>query len=201
MRVYAERPGRFGLQVLSDVLAVAWAILWILLATTTHDLLLTLQGPGRTLVEAGGSVSGAFDGAARGVGNVPLVGGQLAQAFAPGSDAGRSLVTAGQQLIDTVGGIALGAGLLVAVVGLLPVLTLWLPLRIRYARSATHAVAARAAGPDLLALRALVTRRLPRSTDDPAAAWRTGDPDAVAALAAVELKALGLRPARSLSGR
>ncbi|GAA4540753.1 hypothetical protein [Pseudonocardia xishanensis] len=196
MRVYAERPGRFGLQALSDLLAVAWTVGWIQLATTTHDLLLTLQAPGRTLVQAGDSVSGAFDGAARGVGNVPLVGDQLSQAFAPGSDAGRSLVTAGQQLVDTVGGVAVGAGLLVALIGLLPVLTVWLPLRVRFARAATHAVAARAAGGDLLALRALVTRRLPVSGTDPAALWRAGDPDAVAALADVELRALGLRSLR-----
>jgi hypothetical protein len=196
MRLYAERPGRLGRQLLSDVLAVAWAVAWIRLAVTTHDLLLTLQAPGRTLVQAGGSVSGAFDGAAQGVGGVPLVGEQLARALTPGSDAGRSLATAGQQLVDTVGGVALGAGIVVAVLGLIPVLTVWLPLRVRYARAASAAVVARGRGGDLLALRALVLRRIPGDGVDPATVWRGGDPDAVATLADVELRALGLRELR-----
>lgn len=196
MRVYAERPGRLGLQVLADLLAVAWTVAWIWLASTTYDLLLTLQSPGRTLVQAGGSVSGAFDGAAQGVGNVPLVGEQLAGAFAPGSDAGRSIATAGQQLIDTVANVALGAAALVALLGLLPVLSIWLPLRIRYARTAGAAAAARTRGLDQLALRALVLRRVPGDGVDPAAAWREGDPDAVAELASIELRAAGLRSPR-----
>ncbi|WP_181780774.1 hypothetical protein [Pseudonocardia pini] len=204
MRVYAERPGRFGIQLLSDVAAVAWAIAWLWLAATTHDLLLTLQAPGRTLTQAGESVQGAFEGAARGAGDVPFVGDQLARAFAPGSDAGRSLASAGQQLIDTVAGVATGAAILVAVLGLLPVLSIWLPIRIRYARAASMAVEARGRGGDQLALRALVHRRIPGDGVDPAAAWRTGDPDAVATLADIELRALGLkelRPAIRFSSR
>ena len=52
------------------------------------------------------------------------------------------------------------------------------------------------AGPDLLALRALTRRStatLLGVAPDPAAAWRHGDAAVVAALAAVELAALGLR--------
>lgn len=196
MRVYAEQPGRFGVQVVADLLAVGWTAAWIWLAATAHDLLLTLQSPGRTLVQAGDSVSGAFDGAARGAGNVPFVGEQLAGAFAPGTDAGRSLAAAGQQLIDTVANVATGAAILVGLIGVLPVLSIWLPLRVRYARTATAAAAARARGLDQLALRALVLRRIPGDGVDPAAAWREGDPDAVAELASIELRAAGLRGPR-----
>ncbi|MFC5950781.1 hypothetical protein ACFQH9_21155 [Pseudonocardia lutea] len=204
MRVYAERPERVAGQVLADVVAVAWAVVWISLGVAAHDLLLRLQGPGRTLVQAGESIRGAFDGAARGAGEVPFVGDRLAGAFAPGADAGSSLVAAGQQQIDTVAAVATGAGVLVAVLGLLPVLAVWLPLRIRYARRATAAAGAREAGPDVLALRALThrpLRTLLRITPDPAGAWRTGDPAAVAALAEAELRSLGLRGLREPGSR
>ncbi|HEV7384427.1 MAG TPA: hypothetical protein VGN89_06075, partial [Phenylobacterium sp.] len=52
------------------------------------------------------------------------------------------------------------------------------------------------AGRDLLALRALATQPLKRLLKvDPeiAALWRRGDPEAVEALARLELRALGLR--------
>jgi hypothetical protein len=63
-------------------------------------------------------------------------------------------------------------------------------------RAAASARAARSADPDLLALQALTrrpTRLLLEVAPEPAAAWRHGDPVAVAGLAAVELEALGLR--------
>ncbi|GAA1869092.1 hypothetical protein GCM10009836_57080 [Pseudonocardia ailaonensis] len=198
MRLYAERPARLTGQVLADVLAIAWAVVWILLGVAAHDLLLRLQGPGFTLVRAGESIRDAFDGAARGAGDVPLIGDRLAGAFGPGSDAGRTLVEAGQQQISVVGTVATGAGILIVVLGLLPVLAVWLPLRIRFARAAT---AARGASGEVLALRALAhrpVRQLNRVGTDPAAAWRTGDPEVVGALADLELKALGLR---GISGR
>ena len=196
MRVYAERPGRAAGQLLSDLVAIGWVVLWVLLALGAHDLVLRLQAPGRTLVDAGGSVQGAFDGAAQSAGGLPLVGDRLADALAPGSDAGARIVAAGQQLIDTVGLIAIGAGVLVGVLGVLPVLAIWLPLRVRYTRRASAAVAARARGGDLLALRALLRRRIVVEGVDPATAWRAGDPDAVATLADLELRALGLRELR-----
>jgi hypothetical protein len=89
---------------------------------------------------------------------------------------------------------------LVAMVGVLPALVIWLPLRIRYARLAGAAVACRERDADLLALRALTSvpvRRLRTVTDDPASSWRRGDPDVVRALAALELRRLGLRAPRS----
>ncbi|NNH54440.1 hypothetical protein HLB15_19615, partial [Promicromonospora citrea] len=50
--------------------------------------------------------------------------------------------------------------------------------------------------PALLALRALANqplRALARVTDDPVAAWRSGDEDTIRALADLELRSLGLR--------
>jgi hypothetical protein len=76
------------------------------------------------------------------------------------------------------------------------VVAVWLALRVRWVLAARSALLA---GPDLLALRALTCRptaTLRRVAPEPAAAWRRGDDDVVAALAAVELGALGLRSQR-----
>jgi hypothetical protein len=80
------------------------------------------------------------------------------------------------------------------------VLMVWLPLRVRYARLTRSAVTARAVDTDLLALRAITrrpVRRLLRISPDPAAAWRRDDRDVVRALAALELRSLGLRSPRT----
>ncbi len=72
----------------------------------------------------------------------------------------------------------------------------WLPLRLRWMRRAGAAVKLRGSSRDLLALRALANQPLRRlAALDPgiAAAWRRGDPAAVEALAALELRRLGLR--------
>jgi hypothetical protein len=78
-----------------------------------------------------------------------------------------------------------------------PVVVVWLTLRVRWVRAAASARTARSADPDLLALHALTrrpTRLLLEVTPEPGAAWRNGDPAVVAGLAALELEALGLRP-------
>jgi hypothetical protein len=56
------------------------------------------------------------------------------------------------------------------------------------------------AGEELLALRALTNRPLPELrtvAEDPLEAWRSGDPDAVRRLAALELEAAGVPARRS----
>ena len=82
----------------------------------------------------------------------------------------------------------------------MPVLMVWLPLRARYAQLARSAVTARAIDTDLLALRAITrrpVRRLLKIAPDPAAAWRRDDRAVVRALAALELRSLGLRSPRT----
>ena len=61
----------------------------------------------------------------------------------------------------------------------------------------TAALAAAPGGDDLLALRALATQRPARLRTvgvDPAQAWRDRDPDALAALARLEMISAGLLP-------
>lgn len=196
MRVYAERPGRIARQVLGDLLALGWIAGWAFVGFTVYTAVLLLQSPADALVTAGDRIRSAFDGAAQGASNIPFVGDQVAGSLRPGTDAGISLAAVGQQTLDALPLIAAGAGVLLAVLGALPVVVLWLFLRTRYARTASAAVRARAAGGEILALRALNSRpvsQLHRISADPAGDWRRGDAEVVAALASLELRSLGLR--------
>ncbi|TCK20054.1 hypothetical protein [Pseudonocardia endophytica] len=196
MRWYAERPGRLVPQLVADLLVLVWIVVAVLVGTAVRDGLLALQGPARTLATAGGQVRDTFTGASQTASGLPFVGDDLARALTPGVDAGAGLAQAGQDYGDSIGTLATAAGLLVPLALLLPVLLTWLPLRLRYARRAGAAVAARSSSPDLLALRALSrapVRTLRNVSPDPAADWRAGDPSVTRRLASLELESLGLR--------
>lgn len=196
MRWYAERPARLARQLVADGVVVLWAVLAVLAGTAVRDGLTALRDPGDALVNAGGQVSQAFAGVSGAVAGLPFVGADLARALDPAAGAGTRLAAAGQDFGDTVTSVAAWSSFVVPLLLLVPVLLVWLPLRLRYARRAGAAVAARGTAPDLLAVRALTrvpVRRLSGVAPDPAAAWRTGDPDVVARLAALELGDLGLR--------
>jgi hypothetical protein len=200
MRFYAERPFRAALQLLADLLAIAWVTLCVLVARAAQEIVLQLQGPARTLQDAGESIRGAFDNASRTAAGVPFVGDDLAGALGTGTSAGDSLAAAGREQIETIASVALGTAIGIVLLGSLPVLMLWLPLRLRYARAARSAVAVRAVDTDLLALRAMArrpVRKLLKVSPDPAAAWRRDDRDTIRGLAALELRSLGLRAPRT----
>ena len=199
MRPYAERPARMARQLLADVLALGWLAGFGFAAEQGRALMLRLQAPATGLTNAGTGISDAFAGAARTAAKVPFVGAQLAAALDTGRAAGQSLAGVGEGQLSTIASLATGTAVLVAMVGTLPVLVLWLPLRIRYARLAGAAVACRDRNADLLALRALTSvpvRRLRAVTEDPASGWRRNDPEVVRALAGLELRRLGLRAPR-----
>ncbi|MEJ2867313.1 hypothetical protein WCD74_06015 [Actinomycetospora sp. OC33-EN08] len=203
--LYAERPGRRMVQVLADLCVVVWAVLVVSAAVALHDVVLTLQAPGRGLTDAGDRVRGVFTGAADAAGGVPFVGDRLAGAFSPGVDAGSSLADAGRAQVEAVAAIATGLAWLVVVVAALPVVTTWFWLRLRWVLRARHAAAARALDVDLLALRALThgapgrVRRAVGPTGDAAGAWRRGDPHVLLRLADVELARMGLRGATAVT--
>jgi hypothetical protein len=195
MRFYAERPLRLARQLLADVLVVAWLALCTAVARAAYEVVLRLQAPGQGLAQAGSQMQTAFDDAAETAGRVPLIGDDLARALGSGSQAGASLVASGQQQIETIETMAAGTAASVVLVGALPVLLLWLWIRIRYARAARSAIIVRRDDTDLLALRALThlpVRQLLTAAPDPATAWRQGDRGSIHRLAELELRSLGL---------
>jgi hypothetical protein len=193
MRIYAERPGRVVLQVLADLAVLAWVVLVVVLARAAQAAILMVDVLARRLTGAGDSISRSFDAAARTASGVPIVGGDLSRALGSVTDTGDSLASSGRDLGGIVASTGFAVAVAIGVVGVVPVVAVWLVLRLRWV------LAARSAGladPDLLALQALTRRptaTLRRVAPDPAAAWRRGDETVVAALAAVERAALGLR--------
>ncbi|GAA3432987.1 hypothetical protein [Kutzneria kofuensis] len=198
MKWYADRPGRFLRQVLADVVALGWIGGWIWLGVQVHDTVRRLRAPGDGLVNAGSGLRDTFRDAAASAGKVPFVGGQLADALGAGTNAGATLVNAGNGEIDTAESLAFWVPFALVIGPVLVALAIWLPLRIRYARSAgaVRRLGRLDGGEDLLALRALTRlplRSLAQVSDDPAGDWRKGRRKVIGELAALEQNALGLR--------
>ncbi|HEY3090563.1 MAG TPA: hypothetical protein VGJ59_21130 [Jatrophihabitantaceae bacterium] len=199
MKMYADRLPVAIRQLLTDIFIVIWVYAWVRIGIWVHDIVLKLGVPGQKLESAGNGIAGNLADAGGKVGRVPLVGDQLTRPFTGAADAARSLADAGRQQQEVVGNIALVVALAVVALPLALVLFLWLPLRLRWMRRAGVASTVRdePAGRDLLALRALASRPLDQLTrlgPDIAQSWRNGDASAVDALAALELRNLGLRP-------
>lgn len=199
--MYADRVPVALRQLLTDIFIVIWVYLWIRAALWCHDMVLKLGVPGQKLQSSGTSLADNLADAGGKVGKVPLVGDQLTKPFNGAADAARSLADAGREQQSIVGNVALIIALVVVALPLALVLFLWLPLRLRWMRRAGVASRVRnePAGKDLLALRALASRPLNELTKlgpDIAQSWRNGDAAAVDALAALELRDLGLKPSR-----
>jgi hypothetical protein len=196
MRIYAELPARAGRQLLGDLLVAAWALGVVGLARFAYDLAIGFAAPAHSLTDAGDTIRKAFSDAAGVAAGVPFIGSDLAKALGAGTNAGSDLARAGSEQVAAVGEAALGVEIGIIVLGAVPVVLVWLAVRVRWARRASSAIAARELGPDLLALRALTrrsTRSLLRTCPDPFAAWHARDPVAMRELAGLELRTLGLR--------
>jgi hypothetical protein len=197
VKLYAERLPTAIRQLLTDIVVVIWVYLWIRAGLWVHGMVEKLAVPGQKLQSAGGGIADNLADAGTKVNRVPLVGDQLVKPFNGAADAARSLADAGVQTQQVVDQLALIMALVAVAVPLALVLFLWLPLRVRWMRRAGVASSVRAApaGRDLLALRALASQpldELARLGPDIAQSWRNGDAEAVDALAALELKRLGL---------
>lgn len=202
MKPYAELPALRGRQLTLDLLVLVWLIVFVLLAVHANTLVSALRTPTTALINTGANVSAMFAEGAAAAAQLPFFGSALSAALQQGQAAGEALRGVGQQQDDAVSALATGTALLVMLIGLLPPLVLWLPARLRYAKAAGAASEARddPSALDLLALRALTTlpaAELRAVGDRPAYAWRTGDPEALSQLAALELRRLGLHPPKT----
>lgn len=201
MKFYADRVPVALPQLIADIFVVIWVYVWLRIAFWIQDIVEKLAVPGQKLESAGSGIADNLADAGGKVGDVPLVGDELTKPFTGAADAARSIADAGRQQQEFVGQLALILPAVTVAVPLALVLFLWLPWRLLWMRRAGVASAVREnpAGQDLLALRALTSQPLTRLTrlgPDIAQSWRAGDPAAVAALAELELKQLGLRSRR-----
>lgn len=202
MRLYASSPVLRSRQVAADLGLLAWLLLWVLVARAVHESVLVLVEPGRAVEDLGASVAGSMGSAADAARGVPLVGEELAGPFESLSSAGGDVGGAGRSAQDAVDTLAT---VLAVVLVALPVgwlLLRWLPWRLAWLRDSRAAGRLLAGTPDLeiLAARALARSDLPTLAALPEGTgerWRKGDPAAVHALAALELRRLGLTSPRA----
>jgi hypothetical protein len=200
---YAETRRRRTRQLVGDLLALVWVVSWVLLARAVHSAVSALSAPAGPLRDAGSGLEQRMDAVAGTVVDVPVVGERLSAPFSGAAGVGVDLVAAGDSLEASVDRLAMLMG--VGTVGLPVLLVLaYLLLRVRYARRA--GVLARERGrpelQELLALRALVGQpaaRVSALAPDPLGAWRSGDPEVVGRLVALELRRMGLRPGPALA--
>jgi hypothetical protein len=196
MKLYAETGSLRARQVLGDLGVLAWTALWVTAGVALYRLVEKLAVPGQRVEQAGSGFAGDVAEIQQKVGRIPVVGDELRDPFGRLAGAGRTLAEAAATQQEVVHQLALWLGVAVAAVPVVALLLVWLPHRVAWAREAGAASRLRLTGADLelFALRALANRplrQLHRATPDPAGALRAGDH---AALAELELRALGLRP-------
>ncbi len=198
MTLYAQTPWRRTRQLIGDLLVIAWVVLWVRAGLWVHEVVGWFGAPGRTLADAGSSLSESMRSAGETVARVPFVGDDVQAPFTAAGDAADSIARAGIEVQQGASHLALLLGFMIAAVPILLVVAVWLHARVRFISRARAAksILDSAADLDLFALRAIATqpvRALARVSNDPANAWRRGDPEVVRALATLELRSLGLR--------
>lgn len=199
MKLYADSPTRRVRQMVGDALLLAWILIWIEIGKAVHDATMALARPGREINEAGSGLADKLREASSVVGDTPLVGDELQSPFDGAGDAADQIAGAGTSSVEAVEQLANWLGWSVGAIPVLILLVVYVPLRWRFLRAASagQRFVDAAEDLDLFALRALARQpmhRLARISDDPAGAWRRGEPDVVRALAVLELKDVGLTP-------
>ncbi|BAX94533.1 hypothetical protein [Mycobacterium shigaense] len=195
---YSTRPLRLLGQLISDVTISLWTVIWVFVGLAVHDAISTIADAGHQLESGSKGIAGSLASAGHGAQHIPLVGDAVSTPLVAAGDAAADLADAGHSLGTTAGWLAVLLALAVASPPILAVTMPWLFLRLRFLRRkwTVTALAATPAGQQLLALRALANRspgRLAAVSPDPVGAWRHEDPVAIRALAALELRAAGIK--------
>lgn len=198
MKIYADTSARRLRQQIGDLLLLVWLWLWVTTAELVHDATMMLARPGEEIAEAGTGMAERLREAGARVDDVPLVGDEVRAPFDGAGDAADRLASAGDAQVEAVTDLAFWLGLSVGAIPILLALAVYLPRRWRFIREATagRRFIDATEDLDLFALRAMSRQpmhRLARISDDPAGAWRRGDPGVVRALAELELRDSGLR--------
>lgn len=198
---YAATPVRVLLQFVSDVIAIAWTMLWVVIGLAVHDAISTIAEVGRQVEEGANGIAGNLDSAGNGARDVPLIGDDLSKPLTAAGDAARDIAGAGHSLDTTATWLAVVLAIAVAAPPILAVAGPWLWARLRFWRRKwiVAGLAETPTGQQLLALRALANRplrRLVAVNADPVGAWRREDPIAIGGLAALEMRGAGISPRR-----
>lgn len=182
-----------------------WNLAWFVLAAVTAYELYVLGDVGDTLVKTGVAVDTVGKGL-QAIGHVPLIGGQVGTIGDQARAAGQSAVASGRAMQGSATTLAVLIGLAIALIPSLPVLALYVPLRIAWNRERGAIARALRERPDDPLLDEYLARRavgsLPYSTlrsisDQP---WRDLVDGRFRELADAELERLDLLPRSRSSG-
>lgn len=195
--LYADLPAHRSRQLTADALWLLLVVLAVLAGRAVHGTVAAAAGPARRFSAGAGDLADRLSAAGDTASGTPLIGDDLAGVLDRSAGSASSLARAADAQVQSVLHLATLAGVLTALVPIALATAVRLAQRIRWARRAGRArvLARTPAGTRVLALRALQSRPGPDLLavhPDPARAWQDGDGPAVAALAALELRALGL---------
>ena len=184
MKLYSDIPARRAVQVAADVGVVLWVVLWVRVAQRVHDATMALAEPGRRPRRRRRSFRDTMTSAGDDVDDLPLArrpGGHAVPVRRPGS--GTEIEQAGTDLGDRASSGSRSAR---------PrrrrscrsssSVVVWLVLRLRFVRRAGAAQRFIDAAPGPRPVRAAGhgqpadAARWRRISDDPAGAWRRGEP-------------------------
>jgi hypothetical protein len=198
VKLYSDFGGRRAYQLLGDLAALVVIVVGIVAAVAIHDAIAAFKGIGADVARSGNDFSSTMRDIGGRLSGVPLIGGGISAPFSTASDAGGTLADAGTSWQSGVEHLATLVGWTLASLVVLVVLVGWIRPRLVGAvrRAAIARLASASPSLDLLAFRALATRpakAVTRLDDDVVAGWRRGDPEVIRKLAALELKASGVR--------
>ena len=183
-----------------NVALVIWAAFWIGIATYTAYEVAALRTLSHTVVKAGTATESTGHALAA-IGHLPFVGGRIASLAAQAVAAGASARTSGASTATTIDQLAVLLGIAIGLIPTVPLLALYLPLRLSWRRdrnAVRHAIARWDGEPGLeafLAHRALAHLPFHELRELGYDGSKGSAP--AADLAAAELRHLGLdRPAR-----
>lgn len=194
------RPSRRTMLLL-DVALLGWIAAWIVLGTAVAREVRGLRNLSTTVVLAGQSLEQTAD-LIGGLAGVPFVGDDVGNLAERVRQTGRSARRNARVSRESVEDLSVLLGVSIGLIPTIPLVALYLPLRLRWrseARTIQRALLRDPPDPSLehyLALRATQTipyERLRAISDDPVADLLAGR---TAALASAELERLGLRRAR-----
>jgi hypothetical protein len=182
--------------ILSDLALLAWVGGWIYVAVAVGIDVRSLGQLTRTLHSAGAAVT-ATGHAAASLGNIPFVGHAIGKLGERVLRTGHSTEATARYTGRSVRHLSLLLPIVIALVPIVPVLLVYLPLRVQRRREAWAVAKLLRQGDDLEARRLLAHRavsnlsfhRLESLTDDP---WQDLDDERYDVLAAAELRRLGV---------
>lgn len=199
MKMYAEQRGRRTRQIIADVLVVAWIGFWAWQGWSTWHSVMDLSDPVERTQSASSGLADNMREAADTLSGIPLLGDAAAVPFDKAAESSQKLADAATRGEEEITVLAWKLGLSLGLVPTVLLGAFYLPPRLRFIRNATagQAFVDSTHDLDLFAMRALAHQPLHvlgRISEDPAGAWRQGDPAVIRALASLEMRHCGLRP-------